>query len=291
MTSWTTTPTRIGGLSISLTRHNFVVVVLSFRFNQWLSRNNGEAVKHGERDHSLSLPHPRAKLIIAAKLLRYQASPYIFPPTKSLDKPTIHNSTPQKMTQQYAESRIDIIVFSNLEQTEEITKASVDASLPISLISRGLVNRLRVRYEEYRHGPFEDQQNHIHNPLGEVELHLHRSDVAKSQPENFLVVDSIDTVVLRATAVPRKKESNVLTLGLEPQNEGTRIPSSCSSHAIAQLLYNVSVTDFVSGLDQKRRQELKKQDVQSRRAREKRDQEDREKQKRGQQSPVPIHNC
>ena len=124
------------------------------------------------------------------------------------------------MTEQYVGSIIEIVIFSSTEQTEQTTTASVDHLLHASLISKTLVDRLRVRYEENERPPVEDQQRRVHHPLGYVELNLHRSDVPKSQPETFLVVDSVATVVLRAAAVPREKESSVLTLGLEPQTEG-----------------------------------------------------------------------
>ena len=126
-----------------------------------------------------------------------------------------------KMAQEYPESCIDIVVFSSTEQSEESTKAWVDDSLPASLISKSLVDRLGVRYAEHQYDAVADQPQKTHSPLGHVELHLHRSDVPKSQPETFWVVDTIASVVLRRAAVPRKKESNVLTLGLEPQTEGT----------------------------------------------------------------------
>ena len=132
------------------------------------------------------------------------------------------------MTLQNAGYQVNITVFASEAQTEENTTAVVDNFLPVSLIAKDLVRRLQVRYEEHRQGPVEDSQKRIHNPLGCVELHLHRSDVPKSRLETFYIVDSVKTVVLRTAAVPEREESNVLTLGLEPQTEGMMNCNPCA---------------------------------------------------------------
>lgn len=185
------------------------------------------------------------------------------------------------MTPKDAASRIEITVFASEAQTEESTTALVDNSLPVSLIARGLVHRLNVRYEEYRQSPVEDSQKELHNPQGHVELYLHRSDVPKSRLETFYIVDSVKTVVLRTAAVPEKEESNVLTLGLEPQTEGMTnwiLYANRYNNEFVHLVFELMV------VDQKRQQELKRQDAQSRRIEEKKIQEERERQKRQQVS-------
>lgn len=140
-----------------------------------------------------------------------------------------------EMTPQDTESCIDIVVFANTAQTEEATTAVVDNFVPVSLISTGLVHCLQVRYEEHHRGPVQDSQKRRHVLLDYVELHLHRSDVSKSRSETFYVVESIEAVVLRTAAVPRKEESNVLMFGLEPQIEAM---TALSLYLFTSILYS-----------------------------------------------------
>ena len=137
------------------------------------------------------------------------------------------------------ETSISITVFGDTEETEESTIAQVDNALQVSLISRAMVERLRVYYEYNppRYGPITDSRNRTHRPVGETKLRWHRNGSPKSHPHVFRIVDGLTPdVILGATALPKGKENDVSTLGLSRQTDGNNTPFSCyylsSRHSI-----------------------------------------------------------
>jgi len=120
------------------------------------------------------------------------------------------------------ESTIEINIFSNGEAAGDLPGVPVDKSLQACLISKSLVNRLRVSYEATPGSTVTDATGRTHTVIGKVELRWNRRDSAKSHPQRFLVVDSLPThVILGASALPKSRESDVHPTGVGPQSEGT----------------------------------------------------------------------
>ena len=121
---------------------------------------------------------------------------------------------------------VAITVFGDTEETEEDTMAAVDNTLQISLISKAMVDRLRVSYkcEPSQHEPITDSTGRTHRPISQTKLRWHKSGKAKSHPHVFHIVDGLTpSVVLGATAVPSTRENDVGTLGLSKKTDGKRI--------------------------------------------------------------------
>ena len=119
------------------------------------------------------------------------------------------------------ETNAAITVFDDTNETEVSMMAEVDNALPISLISKATIDRLRVSYEPSHHEPVTDSKKKTHHPIGQKKLRWHKIGKPKSHPHVFHIVDGLTpSVILGATAVPKAKENDVGTLGLSKQTEG-----------------------------------------------------------------------
>ena len=122
------------------------------------------------------------------------------------------------------ESNIDIIVFGDTEEREESTNAKVDRDLPISIISRAMVERLGAEPKPSQQGPVKDSKGKLYTPIGKVDLLWHRKTASRTNPQTFFVVDLSGIVVIfgaNAIPPPPDSSSNIHTLGLNTQTDGT----------------------------------------------------------------------
>jgi len=122
------------------------------------------------------------------------------------------------------ESSIKINILSNEEVVDDLPDVPVDKILQACLISKALVHRLGVHYEAVPKSSVTDSTGRTHTVIGKIELRWHRRESARSHHQRFSVVDTLSTdVILGASALPKGKESDVHTLGLNQQTEGTAL--------------------------------------------------------------------
>ena len=119
------------------------------------------------------------------------------------------------------ESNIDVTIFGDTEEIEEATNADVDKALPISIISEGLVERLRAEKLPCQRPPVQDSKGKKFSPIGQVNLLWHRKNVARTNPQKFFVVEmSGKDVIFGADVIPKDNAPDIHTLGLKPQTAG-----------------------------------------------------------------------
>ena len=120
------------------------------------------------------------------------------------------------------ESSIEITVFGDTEEKEQSTNAKVDRGLPVSIISKAMIDRLQAKPEPAQQGPVKDSKGKIYTPTGKVDLLWHRKTASRSNQQTFFVVDLSELVViLGANAIPPESSSRIHTVGLKTQTEGT----------------------------------------------------------------------
>ena len=120
------------------------------------------------------------------------------------------------------ESNIEITVFGDTEEREQSTNAEVDRDLPISIISRTMVERLQAKIKPAQQGPVKDSKGNVYTPVGKVDLLWHRKMASRTNSQRFFVVDlSGLSVIFGANAIPPDSSSNIHTVGLKPQTDGT----------------------------------------------------------------------
>ena len=119
---------------------------------------------------------------------------------------------------------IDITVFPEFEETEELVQARPDAALDASIICKSVLGRLEISYEACDERLMTDSYETTHTSIGRLDLRWHESDKAKSFLETFFVVESRNpSVILGAKAISEAnqgKEYDTYTLGLEKQTAG-----------------------------------------------------------------------
>ena len=119
------------------------------------------------------------------------------------------------------ESNIDVIVFGDTEEIEEALNADVDKALPISIISEGLVERLRAEKKPCHRPPVQDSKGKKFSPIGQVNLLWHRKNVPRTNQQKFFVVEmSGKDVIFGADVIPRDNAPDIHTLGLNSQTDG-----------------------------------------------------------------------
>lgn len=119
------------------------------------------------------------------------------------------------------ETSIKINILSNEEVVDDLPDVPVDKHLQACLISKSLVHRLGARYEAVPKLSVTDSTGRTHAVIGKVELRWHRRESSRSHLQIFSVVNALSThVILGASALPKGKESDVHTLGLNKQTEG-----------------------------------------------------------------------
>ncbi|KAL8911251.1 MAG: hypothetical protein Q9171_003549 [Xanthocarpia ochracea] len=121
---------------------------------------------------------------------------------------------------------IDIIVFSEKETSENSdgsVKARSDKSLPFSIISTGMLDRLGgVSYTSCQKDTVKDSKGVQHSPIGKVTLRWHKQESGKSHSETFFVVaEQAALVILGDTSFNNTNQpsgGNIYPLGLQQQN-------------------------------------------------------------------------
>ena len=170
------------------------------------------------------------------------------------------------------ESKINVTIFSDMVEKEESLTADVDRVLPVSVISKGLAEKLGAQLAASTQAPVKNSEGKLFSPVNQTMLLWHRKDVPKTNTQSFQVVDVAGNfVVFGADAQSCKVSSPIHTLGLKPQNEGW-FPSQVKDQQLIALMLQ----------EEKRRQESRKRAEQVKRAEEKKAQEEREKQKQEQ---------
>lgn len=103
-------------------------------------------------------------------------------------------------------------------------KAQTEETLSYSIISKGMLAKVRVNYTPCHQDPVRDSMNTVHSPVGKVELRWYKKGKGKSHAEPFYVVDRPQPlVILGATAfvdknIPAGKE--IHPIGLKEQTAG-----------------------------------------------------------------------
>ncbi|KAL8715712.1 MAG: hypothetical protein Q9220_000379 [cf. Caloplaca sp. 1 TL-2023] len=163
-------------------------------------------------------------------------------------------------------SHEDICIYpdSDGEDDDESIRAQTDRAFPISIISNGMLKKLKVNFTKAHQDAIKDSRNVTHRPMGFVDLRWQKKGAGRTWPETFWVVD-VETplVLLGATAHPKNVQtpgSSVAPIGVVEQTPGLL------EEAKAEL-------------------ERKRQEVNARRAKEKSDQEAQEAEKRKNAKP------
>ncbi|KAL8760717.1 MAG: hypothetical protein Q9184_003119 [Pyrenodesmia sp. 2 TL-2023] len=128
-----------------------------------------------------------------------------------------------------SQSDIDIFLFPESEEPEGSdgsVKAKAERLLPYSIISKGMLAKVRVDYTPCQKEAVRDSRNITYSPVGSVRLRWHKKDKGKSHDETFFVVDRADyLVILGASAFPNSNQSvgdEIYPIGLDQQTAGIR---------------------------------------------------------------------
>ncbi|KAL8819673.1 MAG: hypothetical protein Q9223_001944 [Gallowayella weberi] len=144
------------------------------------------------------------------------------------------------LTTKEMQADVNITLFSELEQPEDsdgAVRAQSDHSLPFSIISRPMLQRLGVKWTPGKKETVKDTRGVPHSPVGEVNLRWHKQGLGKSHPETFYVVESSNVfVILGSTAFPNSIQAtggNVQPIGVHEQTaEQKKIQEQKSKEAV-----------------------------------------------------------
>ena len=102
-----------------------------------------------------------------------------------------------------------------------------------------MLDQLGISYGECHETLATDSDKKAHTILGKIDLRWHVSGKAKSFPETFFVVESMNpSVILGSRAISvlnQREEHEIHVLGLEKQSAGTN-PQSCANSDIVRSL-------------------------------------------------------
>ncbi|KAL8917789.1 MAG: hypothetical protein Q9172_005691 [Xanthocarpia lactea] len=137
---------------------------------------------------------------------------------------------------------IDIIVFpekATCENSDGSVKARTDKSLPFSIISKGMLERLGgVSYTSCQKETVTDSKGVQHSPIGKVALRWHKKESVKSHSETFYVVDSQTAlVILGVTSFDNTSQSsggNMYPIGLQQLTAEQELAMSQNKLQVAQ---------------------------------------------------------
>ncbi|KAL8719569.1 MAG: hypothetical protein Q9225_003443 [Loekoesia sp. 1 TL-2023] len=141
-----------------------------------------------------------------------------------------------------SQSNVDIIVFPERDESEDsegsIT-AQADKSIPYSIISTGMLNRLRVKYTACQKEAVKDCKDTTYSPMGKVDLRWYKKDTVKSHPQTFYVVDQTTSlVILGAPAFAASSQSGggkLYPVGVHKQTPGNWL--SMRMYSLMRLTY------------------------------------------------------
>ena len=112
---------------------------------------------------------------------------------------------------------MEVVIFSRSGVKASI-RAKVEETLLYSVISKSMLDHMRLSYSPSQQGPAKDSENKVYSPIGEVNLRWHKEDRVKSFAETFYVVDTaVWLVILGKTAIPQvinSRADQIHTLGL-----------------------------------------------------------------------------
>lgn len=147
------------------------------------------------------------------------------------------------------------ILFPGEVETHLDIHADVDESIPVSIISRPVLNWLQQACINCEAIEIRDGRNQTYRPFGKIDLQWHKEGFAKQYAETFYVIESeIKLVTLGATAC--SDNPNESSAGIYPLELGQQTP------------------------EQKAQQAQKKAEAEKRRAEEQKQQEARDREKR-----------
>ncbi|KAL9037228.1 MAG: hypothetical protein Q9180_003839 [Flavoplaca navasiana] len=183
------------------------------------------------------------------------------------------------LTTMESHTTVEIVVFPEKEISEDghgdgAITAQSDKSLPFSIISKGMLDRLGVTYTPCQQMTVTDCKNIQHSPIGKIKLRWHKSEGAKSYSEEFFVENTKSPqVILGETAFPAGNTISTLS-------GSTRKMPVTLLYALPHLVANANTSSFIE--DEKLTLEQKKLQVAQRREQEKKVQEEKEAERRQQ---------
>ena len=103
-------------------------------------------------------------------------------------------------------------------------QARIDASLPMSIISVPVRDRLKQRPRRLALDPVKDSENNIYQPVDQCRLQWRIKNDARGYCEAFYVIESdVEVVILREKALldqVKPGERSILPIGLSEQTPG-----------------------------------------------------------------------
>ncbi|KAL8950146.1 MAG: hypothetical protein Q9222_003800 [Ikaeria aurantiellina] len=123
-----------------------------------------------------------------------------------------------------SQTNIDITVFPDGDEPEGSDgsiMAQSDHTLKYSIISKGMLNKLKLGCTACQKETIKDSRNNSFSLMGKVDLRWHKKDLGVSHAETFYVVaTTTPLVILGATAFAGSSQSNptnVHPVGLNKQ--------------------------------------------------------------------------
>ncbi|KAI4128686.1 MAG: hypothetical protein LQ338_002633 [Usnochroma carphineum] len=178
-----------------------------------------------------------------------------------------------------AQSSIKIVLFSESEESNSSDgsiQAQFDKTMPVSIVSKGMLNKMKSKYVPCQKEPVKDSKNVIYSPVGQVDLRWHKEEQGKSYAETFYVVDQqTPLVILGSSAFEKSNKSaggTIYPVGVQQQ---TADPRRCIDPADVSSL-NTEENAIL---------ERKRQEVAARNAKETQEQEEIEAERRKQAKP------
>ncbi|KAL8940197.1 MAG: hypothetical protein Q9216_002948 [Gyalolechia sp. 2 TL-2023] len=124
----------------------------------------------------------------------------------------------------------DIVLFPGVclpgeQETHMDIHANVDESIPISIISRPVLNHLERTCNPCEAIEVRDGSNQTYRPFGKIELQWHKVGFAKQYEETFYVVESATQFVMFGARTTSKEhdaaDAGTYPLELRQQTSGT----------------------------------------------------------------------
>ncbi|KAI4166529.1 MAG: hypothetical protein LQ343_007978 [Gyalolechia ehrenbergii] len=140
-------------------------------------------------------------------------------------------------------------------ETQLEIHANVDESIPVSIISRPVLNWLQRSCDPCEAIEIQDRRNLTYRPFGKIVLHWHKVGFARQYDEMFYVIES-ETQLVRFGASASSKDNAEAGTGTYPLELGQQTP------------------------EQRAQQAQKKAEAEKRRAEEQKQQEVRDREKR-----------
>lgn len=118
---------------------------------------------------------------------------------------------------------MSVTLFPRATESHVDIHATVDKVMLISIISRGVLDQLRVDYTPCQNIEETDERGASHRPFGMVELQWNKEGIALQYPETFYIVESSNMIVIFGRSALSKlieDEGGAYPLGLGKQTPG-----------------------------------------------------------------------